>query len=144
MQPNSDKLDSFSAMKPNPLHRAPMGAPQSSGDIIDISNDDDDDVVSGSTSKPAESIAKVDTNGTKAIDPLEQSYKEKPIYKPNLVKRRPKAYPSMPETNQLGSFDRTFHNNKAQDWHPMKPYALGSSQSHVQSNRASSFLSGNC
>lgn len=145
MQPNgSDKLDSFSAMKQNPMNsnllRAPMGAPQNPGDIIDISDADDDDVVSGPVSKPVESIAKAETNGTKpVIDPLDQPYKEKTVYKPNLVKRRPKPYPPMPETSPLGSFDRTFH-NKAQEWTSMKPYTLGSSQSQTTSNRAANYL----
>lgn len=140
MQPNADKLDNFAGLKPsslNPnLHRSPLGAPQSSGDIIDISNDDDDDVVGASASKPAESVAKVDTNGTKPVDPLDLPYKEKTVYKPNLVKRRPKAYPTIPEPSQLGSFDMTFHNNKTQDWSSMKPYALGSSQGQAPSSRA--------
>lgn len=144
-QPNSDKLDNFAALKPNPLnpnlHRAPLGTPQNSGDIIDISNDDDDDVVDASTNKATESIAKIDTNGTKPIDTLDQPYKEKTVYKPNLVKRRTKAYPSMPEPNQLGSFDMTFHSNKAQEWNSMKPYTLGSSQSLAPSSRATNFLS---
>lgn len=143
--PNSDKIDNFSALKPsslNPnLHRPALGTPQNSGDIIDISNDDDDDVVgTPTTNKTTESVAKIDTNGTKPVDAMDPIYKEKTVYKPNLVKRRQKAYPSMPEPNPLGSFDMTFHGNKAQEWNSMKPYNAGSSQSLLPSNRASNFL----
>lgn len=141
--PNSDKIEGFSALKPNPmnpnLHRPALVTPQNPGEIIDLS---DDEVVGGPTIKAAESVAKIESNGAKpSIDLMDQPYKEKTVYKPNLVKRRQKTYPTMPEPTQLGSFDMTFHGNKAQEWNSMKPYNMGSSQGHASSNRASNYLS---
>lgn len=124
-----------SGFRPNfPIHNA--------GDVIDISNDDDDEVKeSPSISQPhdlpsaasvpplnlMESMSRTSTN--KPIETAPDSiYKEKVVYKPNLVQRKPKMPPPPVPSQDIHplkpSFDSSYRNQQRPPpkWDSMKTF----------------------
>lgn len=116
------KLGSFSEGSQSSTFR-PNFPPRNVSDVIDISNDDDDDVppvrpkVSSLPAKiqPQMENLKVSSTETTSIKPVETPvdpvYKEKVVYKPNLVPRKPKL-----SATQLAP---------PKDIQPIKPYEPG-------------------
>lgn len=99
------KLGSFSGLQNQPQSGSfrPNFPPRNDGDVIDISNDDDEDEgPQVGNAKPIDmSPAVTQTNGVlpPAIQPIQPTatadtvYKEKVVYKPNLVQRKSKMPP---------------------------------------------------
>ena len=106
--PGEQKIGNFSGLQnqPQSSNFRTNFPPRNDGDVIDISNDDDEDESEvaqdgigkfvDSNSSVSQSTATLNsTNGVlpsiqKAIDP---TYKEKVVYKPNLVQRKSKMLP---------------------------------------------------
>lgn len=134
-------LDSFATQQniPRPNEFRPRVPVQGADDIIDISNDDDDDVKTPSTSTAIHSAINPLEELVKAAEPpLEPSFKDKTVYKPNLVKRKPKIFsppsassalplPKQLEQSQpLRPFDVKFQSQKKTSplqWDSMKNYS---------------------
>jgi hypothetical protein len=105
-----------------------------SDDIIDISNDDDDVLenareASSSSNLLQDSVKSIDSLVKKNPDPeLEAQYKEKVVYKPNLVLRKPKMPPPSIPTSRLVETERkekllpskwgSFHSHSRNDNEP--------------------------
>lgn len=108
------KLASFSGL-PDGQERPKFQAPRNDGDVIDISNDDDEEESAAVKSIMPEALA-IPTNGSSKIDPqstsLDPIYKEKVVYKPNLVSRtKPKMPPPsipVPDSQPLKRFDSAY------------------------------------
>ena len=103
------KSESFQPSQPSSSSQnngfRPFAAPpQTSNDIIDISNDDDEDdgnkaptVSSSMTMDDTSKNGSQDMAYLKPSDASDQpAFKDKTIYKPNLVKRKPKVFPIVP------------------------------------------------
>lgn len=110
------KLGSFPGLTESSV-RPKFQAPRNVGDVIDISNDDDDEET------PAVKPILPDTPATQTVPPTNGSpeplpttsdpvYKEKVVYKPNLVQRsKPKMPPPsvpIPDTQPLKRFDSSY------------------------------------
>lgn len=119
------KLGSFSGL-PEPAERPKFQAPRNDGDVIDISNDDDDEestaVKSILPDIPATQQAPP-INGSSLTVPVEETatssdsiYKEKVVYKPNLVPRsKPKMPPPsipVPDSQPLKRFDSSYQSQQ--------------------------------
>jgi hypothetical protein len=125
------KLGSFSGLS-EPVERPKFQAPRTDGDVIDISNDDDEEESSAVKSIlpdiPATPQAPPmnTSNGSSmnALPPVEHLlptssdtiYKEKVVYKPNLVQRtKPKMPPPsipVPDSQPLKRFDSSFQSQQ--------------------------------
>lgn len=126
------KLGSFAGLQDNPPSTSsanlPKLPPRSDNDVIDISNDDDDDdgniaskvIPSLPVPIPVKPLSLLNpsdlSNGasaSKVLDLPDEIYKEKVVYKPNLIQRKPKMPPPPVP---------------AQDFHPVKPFDSGAFQ----------------
>lgn len=129
-----NKLGSFAGLQDIPPGTSSAAnvqkLPTRSDDVIDISNDDDDDDAVSLPSSTNTGVAALSTpakpttllnpaalsNGSssrKLLETPDTVYKEKVVYKPNLIQRKPKmAPPPVP----------------AQDFHSTKPFDSGSFQ----------------
>lgn len=96
------KLGSF-AEGSQPSNFRPNFPPRGVGDVIDISNDDDDDDESPARSRessiPPKTLSQLEnlkgtpnesSSSKQTETPADPVYKEKVVYKPNLVPRKPK------------------------------------------------------
>jgi hypothetical protein len=111
------KLGNFSGMPENverPLQK--FQPSRNDGDVIDISNDDDEEITPGMKSimqdKPMTQPPSP-VNGTKSTEPVATTsdpvYKEKVVYKPNLVSRsKPKMPPPSAPATDSKRFDTSF------------------------------------
>lgn len=108
------KLGSFSGAQSQPQANRPAFPPKNDGDVIDISNDDDEDDAGAAGNLEAEASPAAQQapqhlpNGVlPPIEPMQSTsetiYKEKVVYKPNLVPRRSKMPPPPPIPYQESS-----------------------------------------
>lgn len=162
-----DKPQSFMSMQesaqtnnlpPNMRSKLTSG---SDGDVIDISNDDDDDVneipkisskishSSSSDSSTSDNVSAMSKhmphrNGmttayNESID-NEPVYKEKVVYKPNLVTRKPKP-PTLPAATVVNDRNRNYeteqqqhHHHQQYDKSPLSNHKVTSGVSSLHSN----------
>lgn len=133
------KLGSFSALAEN-VER-PKLLPGNEGDVIDISNDDDEEVSQAVKSIMPVKTATPPTNGSEPNENISASdpvYKEKVVYKPNLVHRsKPKMPPPAPDTQR---FDSSYQSQQRPQskWESHKNFPTSSSSIFSRSINGSS------
>lgn len=133
------KLGSFSGLQ-NPQHSSgfrPNFPPRNDGDVIDISNDDDEDEGEASQAgnvKPIENTPVVPQASHLLKTPLlptiqppssptDTVYKEKVVYKPNLVQRKSKMPPPPTPAHENSSGFQPRRGATPPKWEERKNYA---------------------
>lgn len=148
------KLGSFAGL-PEPVERPKFHPTRNDGDVIDISNDDDEEESTAVKSilpdipvaqqAPAMNVSNASSmNAIPSVEPqvasssLDPIYKEKVVYKPNLVQRsKPKMPPPSipaPDSQPLKRFDSSYQSQQRPPppkWDAHKNFPAGAPHSNM-------------